>query len=376
MSVDKYRELFIETNFEVNKNSGLCYYSLLVDKIFNKEHIKRFKLNLDKGMEVYYNSKLVQIIKSWDLTDMLEFKMFISIQNKSFGKDGFENFLVLMKDNEEMKNEFFCDVVESPFCNLRDLEYLYGRHGLIKLLGKNNAGYTKFTKFELDEYQDHVCWDHILVNKKDIKDSLLSRYRKKIKEYIHKNYSNTQYQEMKYISFWLCLNEDTDWERVNRYLKSYNYSKNFLKESVKELSRTVKFPKNHYFEYFINKNNSFECYHDNIDCEELQYNKHLPTEVIEIFVQQVIDKKTVHYFGDYYNLTIQQFVKLCQVDFKLYSKIRYQFNTFGVYQYKKYKKLIEENPIIMEKFSYMLTNSDNGSSEFYNDHNHNQLIIN
>ena len=46
---------------------------------------------------------------------------------------------------------------------------------------------------------------------------------------------------------------------------------------------------------------------------------------------------------------------------------KFEFVTFGVYQYNKYRGLIDDNPIIMKKLSNMLQTSSNGIEEFFYD---------
>ena len=92
------------------------------------------------------------------------------------------------------------------------------------------------------------------------------------------------------------------------------------------------------------------------------------TEIIQILVDQEIEENTyTHNFGNYYFLTIQQFIQLEKYKPNWYSNQNFCFKTFGVYQYNKYKGLIEDNPVVMKKFSYMLTNSTNGKEEFFRD---------
>jgi len=367
-NITQYKELFLDTNIKTCTIPNFCFYSLLTDSLMDGECINKFKLNYDEGMEVYYKGKLIQIIKEWEFADFLKYKTFISIFNRNFGKDGFENFLISIRADEQLKKEFVYDIVDSPFCNLRDLEYLFTRFRLTKELMNNNLGYTKFTKHELNEYKNFVDWEHLLINKKEIDNDFLSKYRKEIKTYIHNKFPDSYYHEIKYISFWLCINPNIDWERKERYLKVYNYHKHFPGKCVDELTREIEFPKDYYFNYFIENKDCFEKFRDNINLKELKNNKFLPTEIIQILVDQEIEENTyTHNFGNYYFLTIQQFIQLEKYKPNWYSNQNFCFKTFGVYQYNKYKGLIEDNPVVMKKFSYMLTNSTNGKEEFFRD---------
>jgi hypothetical protein len=365
--MEKYRELFVETILQVVDLNDFCFYSILSDKIITKEWIKKFKITYDNGMKVYYQGRLLQEFKDWELVEFLHFKNLVGINNKNFGKDCFENFLICMRKDESMIQEFIGDVIKSPFCNLRDLEYVYGRYNLSKMLqNNNNMGYTKFTISELDEYKDFVCWEHVLQNRKEIDNEFLSRFRVKLRSHIRTKYKNSFYHEIKYITYWICLNPNTSWERIERYLKCYSYYKDFPVDWVKEISRKVEFPKEYYYNHFIENNpNCFKQFGGNIDYEELKNNIHMPQEIIQKFVEEVKEGKLRnHEFKNYYYLTIQQFLQLIKVNKYKYIEDDYCFKTFGVYQYQKYKKIIEENPIIMDKFSNMLIDSSNGLNEY------------
>ena len=367
---DIYRELFIEINIKASSNPDFCYYSLLSDSLIDKEYIQKFKICYQDKLLVFYKGKLIQELKDWDLIDFLRYKNFVSIHNKNFEKDGFENFLVSLKRNNDLREEFISDVIKSPFCNLRDLEYLYGRKELTKKLSNNSIEYSKFEIHELDEYKDFICWYHVLQNRKDINSEFLSRYRIQIRKFIHNKFPNSIYQEMKYISYWLCLNRNSDWEKIERYLRVYNYYKDLPKDCITQLTINISFPKDYYFDYFINDTNPFEKFNKNIDLTQLKYNIFLPTEIIQLFIEEAIDKKeTSHCFTEYYNLTIQQFLQLLSLSPKIFSKQNFKFKTFGVYQYSKYYDIIKRNPIIMEKFGNMLSDSQNGIQEFYDDYN-------
>jgi len=410
-SIVEYRQLFININLNFVGKGNFCLYTILKDNLIDKNTISKFALGIDDGMEVYYNGKLIQIIKDWNVRDMIDFKMFVSIHNREFGKDQFETFLQHMKADKDMCDEFIDDLVDSPFCNLRDLEFLFGRNNLCILLQNTNLGYTKFHQSELDEYKNYVNWEHLLKNRKDIDGDFLSRYRREIRTYIRRYYPNSYYHEIKYISFWRCLNKHTCWKTIERYLGFYNYCEIYPKDFVDDLTTGIEFPRDYYFDYFVKGNNPFEKFGSNINLEKFKNNKHIPTSIIQTFVENIKTGEMVnHKFNKYYYLTIQQFVDLDQFYNSLSAEIKnieenicdvqnnmtenevsikdleenkkkllmkldrifryekFDFVTFGVYQYNKYRGLIDDNPIIMKKFSNMLQTSSNGIEEFFYDY--------
>lgn len=407
-SIEEYRQLFINTNLKFAEEDKFCFYTILKDNLMDKNTISKFALGIDNGMEVYYNGKLIQIMKNWDTETMNNFRMFVAIHNREFEKEEFENFLRHMKADKDMCDEFINDLTESPFCNLRDLEFLFGRNNLCILLQNNNLGYTKFHQSELDEYKNYVNWEHLLKNRKDIDGDFLSRYRKEIRSYIRCYHPDSYYQEIKYISYWRCLNKHTSWKTIERYLSFYSYREIFPKSFVDDITREIEFPRDYYFDYFVKGNNPFEKFGSNINLEEFKNNKHMPTFIIQSFIEKVKTGEMIeHKFNKYYYLTIQQFVDLDQfynflsneiknieenigdgknnmeeiardleenkkkLMMKLDKNFRYEkfnFVTFGVYQYNKYRGLVDDNPIIMKKFSNMLQTSSNGIEEFFYDY--------
>ncbi len=62
-SIEEYRQLFINTNLKFAEEDKFCFYTILKDNLMDKNTISKFALGIDNGMEVYYNGKLIQIMK-------------------------------------------------------------------------------------------------------------------------------------------------------------------------------------------------------------------------------------------------------------------------------------------------------------------------